>query len=694
MRHFRISTYVQGGALLLAMLLTLLAGQSVWTDARTLAAKNAALATSAGFADVLRTLEILALERSPASTLLAADTLPDAAGKQRLTDSRARSDGAMAAVVASITAAGLSDAETQAALKSAQQQLAAIRQDVDAALTRPRADRGTLVVDYFPRMFAVVADLNKLLNRLEAAIVIADPSVAAVNNIARLAADLRESAGQQAATLGGAMGAGRPLNSGESDRIEQLRGRVDTLSERIGNGIAQVGAPAALVAAQTVAQERYFGKGRALVDRHVAASRAGKPYDQPQAEMIGAIVPELQTLVALRDAALAEGRQRAVNVRDSAYLSMAGTLVLVLLTVLGLAAVVLLLRSRVVKPLSVLTGIVTELVGGNRALQVPYSDRDNEIGWMAKAIDNLRRTAIDADRLHDEQVAEHAAKLERQQKVETSIRLFEQQAQGVLTEMTDAASRMRHTAEQMSVTAENTNRQANHVAASSEQASANVQTVAAASEELSSSITEISRQVQESAVIAQRATSEADRTADQVRLLDQAAQRIGEVVTLINGIAAQTNLLALNATIEAARAGEAGKGFAVVASEVKALASQTAKATEEIALQVAGVQGETTQVAASIDGIGRTIRRMNDIAAAVAAAVEEQGAATREIARNVQQAAAGTQDVSDNIVEVTRGAAQTGDAAVDVLGASRTLSSRSEAMHQTIHGFLSEIRAA
>ncbi|MBJ7407745.1 MAG: methyl-accepting chemotaxis protein, partial [Bradyrhizobium sp.] len=222
----------------------------------------------------------------------------------------------------------------------------------------------------------------------------------------------------------------------------------------------------------------------------------------------------------------------------------------------------------------------------------------------------------------------------------------------------------------------------------------NVQTVAAAAEEMASSVDEIGRQVQDSARIAGEAVQQAVRTNDHVGELARAAGRIGDVVELISQIAGQTNLLALNATIEAARAGEAGRGFAVVASEVKALAEQTAKATGEISQQISGIQAATEDSVGAIKSISDTISRMSEIASAIAAAVEEQGAATREISRNVQQAARGTQQVSASIVDVQRGASQTGSASSNVLASARSLSGESSRLKVEVGKFLNAIRAA
>jgi methyl-accepting chemotaxis protein len=258
----------------------------------------------------------------------------------------------------------------------------------------------------------------------------------------------------------------------------------------------------------------------------------------------------------------------------------------------------------------------------------------------------------------------------------------------------DAAGQMRSTSDEMSAISHKTNSQVTSAAQASEEASTNVQTVAAASEELSASISDISRQVTHAAGIAGRAVDETKQTDGTVQGLAESAERIGEVVKLINDIAGQTNLLALNATIEAARAGEAGKGFAVVASEVKSLANQTAKATEEISAQIAAVQKVARDAMDAIKGIGNTIGEVSVVATSIASAVEQQGAATQEITRNTQEAARRTRDASANITGVTSGANATGAAAQNVKSAAEALGLRTDQLRRQVDDFLATIRAA
>ncbi len=281
-----------------------------------------------------------------------------------------------------------------------------------------------------------------------------------------------------------------------------------------------------------------------------------------------------------------------------------------------------------------------------------------------------------------------------QDKITRAIRDFDERMGQTLHSFTEAATRMQGTANTLSATAEEVTHRTTAVAAASEQASVNVQTVASAAEELSASVTEIGRQVAESTRISGEAVQQANRTDATVRGLADAAQKIGEVVSLISDIASQTNLLALNATIEAARAGEAGKGFAVVAGEVKHLASQTAKATDEISQQVTTIQGVTHDAVQAIRTIADTIDQINTIATAVSAAIEEQGAATQEIARNVAEASHGTRDVSDNILAVNQTADDTRRSAAEALAAASELTSRSDSLQRDVSAFFGEIQTA
>lgn len=366
---------------------------------------------------------------------------------------------------------------------------------------------------------------------------------------------------------------------------------------------------------------------------------------------------------------------------------------------IGLALVACLLAgltliTTVSKPIQAMTAAMRRLADHDLSTEIIGRDRKDEIGAMAAAVQVFKDNMIRADELSNAQAAENEAKQRRAARLEALTQSFETKVGALVQSLSSAATEMESTAGSMTALAEQGNTKAMTVAAASEQTSANVQTVATATEELSTSIQEISKQVATSARIASKAVEDARATDGVVQELAVGAQKIGEIVQLINDIASQTNLLALNATIEAARAGEAGKGFAVVASEVKSLATQTAKATDEISGQISQIQQATGQAVSAIKGIGTTIQEMSEIAGAIAAAVEEQGAATLEISRNVQQAAQGTEEVSHSIVDVRQAATDTGAASAQVLDAAGELARNSNDLSREVDDFLSGVKAA
>jgi methyl-accepting chemotaxis protein len=380
----------------------------------------------------------------------------------------------------------------------------------------------------------------------------------------------------------------------------------------------------------------------------------------------------------------------AAMYRDALW-SGGGALV-VLLLVGGFAAWV---GRGITRPLANLCSVMDRLAGGDVKTVVPFTDHSKEIGRIARAVEVFKSSLVEREHLQNAQEEMRREAEERNRRNMLALAdSFQQSVGEVVGGVSSAAAQMRGAAQAMSSAATQTSSRSATVAAAAEQAAANVQTVAAATQEMSASVTEISRQMTRSLEIAGRAVDDTHRTNVTIKGLHESAQKIGDVVQLINGIANQTNLLALNATIEAARAGDAGKGFAVVASEVKTLASQTGRATEEIAGQIGAIQDATNAAVGAIERIGATIDELNQIATSIASAMEEQGAATQEITRNTQEAAKGAGDVTTNLDEICSQVGATGNKAAEVLEAAGDLDRRATVLSTEVDKFLSSVRAA
>nr|WP_321445661.1 methyl-accepting chemotaxis protein [uncultured Cohaesibacter sp.] len=370
-------------------------------------------------------------------------------------------------------------------------------------------------------------------------------------------------------------------------------------------------------------------------------------------------------------------------------------LIFSLVILVGVAVLGWFVAKGIANPLVAIASVMARLSDQDFSVTIPDQDRKDEVGRMAKAVQIFKEKMAEAERLKAHQLeAEKQAEQQKKAMMRQLANEFEGAVGAVVETVTSSATELNATASLMAANAEETSNQATAVAAASEEATSNVQTVAAATEELSASVNEIGRQVAESKEISTQAVAEASSANMTVTELMEGARKIGSVVEMIQDIANQTNLLALNATIEAARAGEAGKGFAVVASEVKALASQTAKATDEIASQITSMQASTQDSVDRIDGISRTISKMSDISEAVAIAIEDQLAATNEIANNVQEAAAGTGEVSANIASVTHAAAETGTAAAQVQSAAAELATNGDLLSVKLNEFLEKVRTS
>jgi methyl-accepting chemotaxis protein len=447
----------------------------------------------------------------------------------------------------------------------------------------------------------------------------------------------------------------------------------------------------AMAAARTAYLEPQF---LALCDRLLNTTIMGGQPEMPLSDWSPVAIQRLASAVIVAERALDEAKNHALAQWSMARQALILQIVL-LLAALGLAVGgMMAISRRVIKPLHTIRDAMLKVAAGDLLVDSGYAGRRDEIGALAGALATFRQQAEEKAQVERQEHERNARAAARQRAIEAYIGEFENQVRDTLHKLGDASEQMRTTSDGMSAVSSQTNARVRVAAKASGEASVSVQTVAAASEQLSASISDISRQAAHAAGIANRAVGQAQQTDTTVQGLAKTANRIGEVVGLISDIASQTNLLALNATIEAARAGEAGRGFAVVASEVKSLASQTAKATEDISEQIADIQKVATEAIDAIKAIGGIIGEVNEVATAIAAAVEEQGAATQEITRSTQQAAQGTKNVSDNISGVSADADAAGRAAQNVKLASETLGAQARQFGGEVNEFLGKIRAA
>jgi methyl-accepting chemotaxis protein len=572
-------------------------------------------------------------------------------------------------------------------------QFAALRTAIDKALTGPAEARRDAARKIVSDNSVFNKAVTTLLDEQVRKIALLDGAAYRQASYANIAWTLRDVGGLNSSLHKNLIGANRVATEAEKMEISRSQGRNDqilmSLQELRGNPSTPANVAAALDKMNAGYVDR-FGKELKLVKDGAISGK----YEHDMDTYYAATQLGLGTIITVRDAFYDNAEQVLGEAYSSARFSFLIALAGLTAVAAASAGLIVMVRRRVCRPIVDLTATMSRLASGDVSGEIAGAERGDEIGAMASAVRVFKDSMIEAERLAAEQAAENDGKMRRAQVLDELTRVFEAKVTELVGGLSSASSVMEDTAQSMSSTATLTNRQAAIVAAASEQTSANVQTVASATEELASSISEIGRQVAQSTEIAARAVDNARRTGDSARSLAEGAQKIGDVVTLIQSIAAQTNLLALNATIEAARAGDAGRGFAVVASEVKSLAGQTAKATTEISEQIASIQAASDQTVTAIQNVANVIAEIDQIGTAIAAAIEEQGSATKEISRSVQEAARGTQEVNSNITGVQKAADDTGAAANQVLGAAEQLSSQSQDLAGQVNRFLSEVRAA
>ena len=565
----------------------------------------------------------------------------------------------------------------------------------EALASKPRGERDIKAILPWSNDYGTIAlDLGKLSLAISNEARMADPLVAEYVEVTQLGWTIQDSSGLECRLGRTLIGNEHPISADTRSTIDGMRGGADAGMKLLDDLVARPGVDRDLVAAAANTRDivKQTRVGRDAVYKKIDGSGLAVMSIDQFREVCSNPLDDIYKKLTMKAVELI-GAHAAIAKSNAQWELMSAGVALAAASVFCFGGLWL-VRSRVTHPVRALTETIERLARHDYSAAVARSRGRDEFDSMAKALEALRLGGIEAERLAKEQLAAKETDLKRANAVESYCREFDAAIRQMLDAVGAAGTRMKEAANGMTHTAEITTKQAGVVASASAEASSNVRTVAAAAEELATSVSEIGRQVGQSARVAADAVTRATRTNASIEGLASAAEKIGDVVKLINDIAGQTNLLALNATIEAARAGEAGKGFAVVASEVKSLATQTAKATDEIAAQIGGIQTSTQEAVAAIKEIGGVIQQVNEISASIAAAVEEQGAATQEIARNAQQAAKGTADVSSNISGVTQTAGETGTAAGEVLEAARAVATQSENLRQQVDSFLQKIRAA
>lgn len=647
-------------------------------------------------ANAFKAMHNLRTDRSTSNRALTASDAIDQEGEKYLRKIRDAEVPAMRTAADILAGVDFADKTTLLPeLIQLTKKLTALQTESWEALAKPKAARRpALAGEYTETTNALLQVLDKISNRLAAAVHHSDPVVDQLLAIKGAAWLLRNTAGEASLIVSNSVNAGK---APAETRLTYTKfvGGIDAAWSALENAAAGTRLPTEVAAAIAAAKPAYFDQQYvSLRDRLLSAVLAGEKPELTSTQWAPITVERMGSAVVVAERALEAAKEQGVSLHQAALRELIIKLGLLVMAIVVATFSVVVVTRHVINPLHAVRDAMLKVAGGDLSVSVPFTDRANEIGALAGALGTFKQAAADKARIEDEQRERHTRSTERQQTVAQHIAAFEGQVREALDALAGAAEQMRQTSESMSQVSEQTNSQVRTAAMASSDASSNVQSVAAASEELSASIGDISRQVTHAAGIAARAVEQARQTDHTVQGLSETASRIGDVVRLINDIAGQTNLLALNATIEAARAGEAGRGFAVVASEVKSLAGQTAKATEEISQQIAAVQRVAQEAMDAIKGIGGTIAEVSEVATAIAAAVEEQGAATMEITRNTQQAAQGTRAVSENIEGVSSGADATGSSAQSVKTAADALGTQAQHLRNQVNDFLSRIRAA
>ena len=667
-----------------------------WNSWERLQAANRISKVANASADLFKAMHSIRADRSTTQRLLNSDQPIDSKTDTYLRGLRDEELPAMASALEQLPSVEFPEQQTLVPeFDRLYKQLTAEAKEFWEEMAKPLASRRhELPKEYMATTQSMLEILDKISGALAASVNHEDATIDQLLAIKQTAWLLRNTGGEASFLVTTALIGGHMTPEVHTNYIK-LAGGTEAAWNALQLAVGGMRLPPALSGAMEATKAAYFDPQYTGVrERLVNAAINGEKPEMVAAQWSPFTVGHLGAAVQVAEAALDAAKSHSADQRATAQRSVMLQIALVVLSVAFTFGAMIAVARRVIKPLHNIRDAMLKVASGDLTVDSGDVERKDEIGALAGALETFRQQAADKVKIEAQERERNAGAAARQRAVESHVGEFEELVRHTLQQLGEASSQMRTTSSGLSTVSRQTNERVEVAQKASGEASMSVESVASASEELSASINDISQQAAHAAGIASRAVNQARETDGTVQGLAKSAGRIGEVIGLINTIAAQTNLLALNATIEAARAGEAGRGFAVVASEVKSLASQTAKATDEISEQIADIQRVAAEAIDAIKGIGSTIGEVNEVATAIAAAVQEQGAATQEISRSTQHAALGTKNVSDNITGVKANADAAAAAADNVKVASKTLEIQGQQLGNQVTQFLGKIRAA
>ncbi|MGE5159779.1 MAG: methyl-accepting chemotaxis protein [Gemmatimonas sp.] len=696
LNRLTVSTLLQAVILSTALVIVTLFSFTAWDSWQRLQVTNRIALVADASADMFKAMDRLRSDRTTTNRVLVADETLDGKVESYIRGLRDSEMPAMSHALDVLPTIGF--AQQQALLPEFARLFKTLsdqQKQFWEEMGKPKASRRTaLGKEYMETETALLEVLDKVSGVLAAEVNHQDATIDQLLLTKQTAWLLRNTAGEASLLVSNGLLAGKMTPENHRAYVK-LVGGIDAAWKALELATGGIQLPPTLSAALANNKKVYFDpQYSGLRDRLVNALVTGEKPEMVANQWSPYSVARLTAAVAVADAALDAAKAYIADQHSEALRSLVLQLAFLVAAILLSGGAMLMVSRRVIRPLHDIRDGMLKVAGGDLAVETGHTARKDEIGALAGALEVFKQQAKDKLKIEADERERNAGAASRQRLIENYVGEFEGAVRQSLLQLGEASSTMRSTSGDLSTVARKTNERVEVAQKASGEASLSVESVASASEELSASINDISQQAAHAAGIASRAVDEARQTDGTVQGLAKSAGRIGEVVGLINTIAAQTNLLALNATIEAARAGEAGRGFAVVASEVKSLASQTAKATEEISEQIADIQKVAGDAIDAIKRIGGIIGEVNEVATAIAAAVQEQGAATQEITRSTQYAAQGTKNVSESMTGVKADADSAAAAAENVKHASETLETQSRHLGEQVSDFLGKIRAA